>query len=243
VTAEESTARGPGLRLMSYNIHSSRDDRRALAGVVRAERPDVVAVQEAPRRLRWRARNARLARDWDLLFAGGGLWALGNAVFTNHRVRTHDSWCVQFPLTPGRHLRGAVFVRCSIGRTRFVVVGTHLSLDAAERAAQARRLKNLLSEVDDPVLLAGDLNEGPGGAAWRTLATGLTDAARAFGHADAPTFSCTNPRTRIDAILVDPGCRLRAYRVVDSPLTRAASDHFPLVADVELPVRVESRAD
>jgi len=40
------------IRVMSYNIHSSKDDLRALASVVRTEAPDLVLVQEAPRRFR-----------------------------------------------------------------------------------------------------------------------------------------------------------------------------------------------
>ena len=35
------------IRVMSYNIHSSKDDLTALAAVVRGEAPDVVLVQEA----------------------------------------------------------------------------------------------------------------------------------------------------------------------------------------------------
>jgi endonuclease/exonuclease/phosphatase family metal-dependent hydrolase len=223
------------IRVMSYNIHTSRDDLRALASVVRAEAPDLVLAQEAPRRFRWRARNAKLARDWGMLYGGGGLWALGNTAFTNFRIGVNDTWCVQFPLTPGRHMRGAVFARCTVGRTRFVVVGTHLSLDAAERAAQARLLKNRLNELDEPFVLCGDLNEGPGEEAWTLLADGLTDAAEARGCGEFYTFSCVPPRRRIDSIFVDPRCEVLDYRVVDSPLARLASDHFPIVADLILP--------
>jgi endonuclease/exonuclease/phosphatase family metal-dependent hydrolase len=223
------------IRVMSYNIHSSRDDLRALAAVVRAEAPDLVLAQEAPRMFRWRAKNARLARDWGLLFAGGGSWALGNAAFTNLRVAVRESWCTQFPLTPGRHMRGAVFVRCTVGRTRFVAVGTHLSLDATERAAQAGLLKEKLAELDEPYLLCGDFNEESGGSGWRTLADGLTDAAEARECGELYTYSCAAPRRRIDGIFVDPRCEVLDYRVVDTPQAVRASDHFPLVADIALP--------
>jgi endonuclease/exonuclease/phosphatase family metal-dependent hydrolase len=223
------------IRVMSYNIHSSRDDRRALAAVVRAEAPDLVLVQEAPRRFRWRPRNARIARDWGMLYAGGGLWSLGNSAFTNLRIGVHDTWCVQFPLTPGRHMRGAVFARCSVGRTRFVAVGTHLSLDATERAAQAQLLKAQFAELTEPYVLCGDLNEESGGSGWRTLVDGLTDAAEARECGDLFTFSCADPRRRIDGIFLHPAWDVLDYRVVDTPQARLASDHFPLVADVALP--------
>ncbi|GAA0902166.1 endonuclease/exonuclease/phosphatase family protein [Virgisporangium aurantiacum] len=223
------------IRVMSYNIHSSRDDLRALGAVVRAEEPDLLLVQEAPRRFRWRGKNASLARRWGMLQAGVGLWALGNSAFTTLRVGVRETWDVQFPLTPGRHMRGAVFVRCTVGRSRFIAVGTHLSLDATERVSQAQLLKEHLAGLDEPYVVAGDLNEEPGGGGWRTLADGLVDAADAKECGDIFTYSCASPRRRIDGVFVDPRIDVLDYRLIDSDLAKAASDHFPLVVDLALP--------
>jgi endonuclease/exonuclease/phosphatase family metal-dependent hydrolase len=164
--------------------------------------------------------------------AAGGLPALGNLVLTSLRVRVGDTWCLRFPLRPGRHLRGAVFARCSIGGARFAVAGSHLSTDPDERPGQATLLKKRLSEVDLPVVFGGDLNDGPGGVAWRTLSEGMTDAGTGTG---VPTFSCADPRYRIDALFVDPRIEVVRYQVVDTPEARRASDHFPIVTDLTLP--------
>ncbi|MET0712639.1 MAG: endonuclease/exonuclease/phosphatase family protein, partial [Jiangellaceae bacterium] len=43
------------LRVVTYNVRSLRDDRDALVRVIRGLSADVVCMQEAPRRLRWRA--------------------------------------------------------------------------------------------------------------------------------------------------------------------------------------------
>lgn len=223
------------IRVMSYNIHSSKDDLGALAAVVRGEAPDLVLVQEAPRRFRWRAKSARLARQWGMLHVGGGLWALGNSLFTNLRIGVRETWNVQFPLTPGKHMRGAVFARCTVGRSRFVAVGTHLSLDATERVVQAQLLKEHLAGLDEPYIVCGDLNEEPGGGGWRTLADGLTDAAEVRDRGHMFTFSCTSPRRRIDGIFLDPAIEVLDYRLIDTEQARRASDHFPLVADLALP--------
>jgi endonuclease/exonuclease/phosphatase family metal-dependent hydrolase len=223
------------LRVVSYNVHTLRDDPAALRAVVRALAPDVLILQEAPRRFRWRTRTASLAHDFGLVVAVGGLPALGNLVLTNLRVRVHQSWCLRYPLTPGRHLRGAAFARCSVGASRFAVVGSHLSTDPIERPGQAVLLKKAMSELDAPVICGADLNENSGGAAWRTVADGLVDSAVAAERADVHTFSCAAPRDRIDALFVDPSIQVRRYEVVDSPETRRASDHFPLVADLTLP--------
>jgi endonuclease/exonuclease/phosphatase family metal-dependent hydrolase len=231
------TTGGPRLRLLSYNVHGLRDDVGALADVVRAAEPDVVVLQEAPRRLRWRSRCAALARRFGLVVAGGGGPALGNLVLTSLRVRVPEHWCVRFPLTPGRHLRGAVFVRCEVGGARFVVAGSHLATDAGERPGQAAALREALAGAGGaPVLLGLDVNETADGSAWRTLTgAGLVDVAVATGQADVATFPVSSPRRRIDAVLVDPRCEIVSYRVFDPPPARRASDHLPVLVDVALP--------
>jgi endonuclease/exonuclease/phosphatase family metal-dependent hydrolase len=224
------------LRLLSYTGHGLRDDVAALAAVVRAAEPDVVVVQEAPRRFGWRTKSAALADRLGLVVAGGGLPALGNLVLTDLRVRVHGQRCVRFPLTPGRHLRGAVVVHCSVGGTRFAVAGSHLATDDRERPAQAGILRKVLADVDEPLLVGLDVNETPDGAAWRTLTDArLVDAAVVARRADIPTFPVAAPTRRIDAILVDPRCEIVDYRVFDPPPAHLASDHFPLLVDVVLP--------
>ena len=224
----------PDLRVVSYNVHSLRDDPAALITVIRELEPDVLVVQEAPRRFRWRTRCAQLAHDVGMVYAVGGLPSLGNLILTNFRVRVHDTWTLQYPLTPGRHMRGAAFARCSVDRVPFVVAGTHLSIDPTERPAQAAGMKQAMSRVDDPLILAGDLNENSGGAAWRTLADGLVDVAAQAGGAERFTYSCEAPADRIDAVFVDQRIDVRGYDVVDTPVARRASDHFPVVAELTL---------
>jgi endonuclease/exonuclease/phosphatase family metal-dependent hydrolase len=217
------------LRVLTYNVHSQRDDRAALAAVVKDIAPDVLIVQEGPRRFRWRGKTAALAHSFDMLVAAGGLPSLGNLVLTSLRVRVHDAWSIRLPHTPGRHMRGAAFAECSVGPVRFVVAGSHLSTDEAERLGQATALRAELSKVELPVVLGVDLNESSSGAAWRVLAEGMADAALSAGGAERPTFSCAKPRDRIDALFVDPRVAVLGYDVVDTPEALRASDHFPVV--------------
>ncbi|MFC0030521.1 endonuclease/exonuclease/phosphatase family protein [Micromonospora chaiyaphumensis] len=228
-------AAGVPLRVVSYNIHSQRDDTAALAEVVRAAEPDVVIVQEGPRRFRWRQKCASLADSFGLVVAAGGLPSLGNLLLTSLRVRVTATRCQRYPLTPGRHLRGAAYAECLVGGTRFLLAGSHLSTDPVERPAQAAAFKRELAAATLPVVAGADLNEGPDGSAWRTVAEGLTDAAVAMDRADRLTYSCANPRRRIDALFVDPRISVVDYDVVDTPRTRQASDHFPVLVDLLLP--------
>jgi endonuclease/exonuclease/phosphatase family metal-dependent hydrolase len=217
------------LRVVSYNVHTLRDDRAALVAVVRELAPDVLLLQEAPQRFRWRHRCAALAREFGMVVAAGGQPGRGNLILTTLRVRVTDTWCRWYPLTPGRHLRGAAFARCSVAGSGFVVAGSHLATDPVERPGQAKLLKEALAEVDEPVVVGADLNDEPDGAAWQTLADGLVDPG-----GSAVTYSCADPRRRIDAIFVDPRIEVRSYQVVDTPVARRASDHFPVVADLRL---------
>ncbi|HEU4348692.1 MAG TPA: endonuclease/exonuclease/phosphatase family protein [Actinoplanes sp.] len=219
----------PLLRVLSYNVHGLKDDRAALTGLIRDLAPDVAIVQEAPRRFRWRHKCAALADACGMVVAAGGLPSLGNLLMVNLRVRVHDTWCVRYPLTPGRHLRGAAFAACSVRGATFTVSGSHLATDPSERPAQAAQWKQELAGIEGPVIAAGDLNEGPGGGAWRTVTDGFVIPDCAL------TFPATLPRLRLDAVFATPDISVERYDVVDTDQARRASDHLPVVADVLLP--------
>jgi endonuclease/exonuclease/phosphatase family metal-dependent hydrolase len=79
------------------------------------------------------------------------------------------------------------------------------------------------------VVVAGDLNELPGGPTWLALeARGLDDAGAADGR---PTFSPRRPRRRLDVVLAGGRLVGRAHRL-DHELAARASDHFPVVVDL-----------
>ena len=222
---------GVPLRVVSYNIHGLRDDRRALTGLIRELAPDVLVVQEAPRRFRWREKCAALAGECGLVVAEGGLPSLGNLVLVSLRVNVHRTWCLRYPLTPGRHMRGAVFVEGSVlNSARFTVTGSHLATDPAERPAQAERWKSEMSGMSDKLIVAADFNEGPGGSAWRMIEDGLTG-----NTGNIHTYPATLPSRCIDAIFVSPDLDIESYEIIDSDKARRASDHLPVVTDLRLP--------
>lgn len=223
------------IRVVSYNIHAGRyldgprERSTALTEVVRDLAPDVLLLQEAPRRFGWRRRSASLAHESGLVFVEGGMPGLGNLILTNLRVRVEQSWCQRFPLTPGRHLRGAAFARCAVAGARFTVAASHLSTDPAERPGQAKLLHAALAEVDTPAVLGVDLNDTPGSSAWQALTESFADPGD-----PGPTYPSVDPRRRIDAVLVGKGMAVASYRVVDSPAARLASDHLPVLAELRL---------
>jgi endonuclease/exonuclease/phosphatase family metal-dependent hydrolase len=221
---------GVPLRVMSYNVHGLKDDRAALTALVREAAPDVLVVQEAPRRFRWRQKCAALADETGLVVAAGGLPSLGNLILVSLRVRVHETWCLRYPLTPGRHLRGAAFARGAVLGAEFTVSGSHLATDPAERPNQAALWKQALVGVEGPLIAAADLNEGPGGGAWRTVEDNLVTTA-----AGQPTFPSSLPARLIDGVFVSPDIAIEKYEAVESDRTRRASDHLPVLVDLLLP--------
>lgn len=220
-------------RILSYNVRSLRDDKAAVAHVVRACDPDVVCVQEAPRFLRWRAKCAALARESGLLYVTGGRTAAGVALLASLRVdvlSTHEGLLTKRPRREQRGLAAAVVRKSG---TRLLVVSMHMSLDADERRVHAGEVLSLLGQLgEEHVVLAGDLNELPGQPAWQAYAEGgLRDADPSSG----PTYPSGVPHKRIDGVLVSDGVEVVSQRVVDEPGVERATDHRPVLAVVRVP--------
>ena len=104
-------------------------------------------------------------------------------------------------------MRGAAFARGSVRGASFTVSGSHLATDPAERPAQAAIWKTALAGIEGPVIAAADLNEGPGGGAWRTVGDGLVSAG-----SGRPTFPATLPARLIDGLFVTPDISIEQIR-------------------------------
>jgi len=116
------------LRLLCYNVRSMRDDRAALARVIRSAEPDVVCIQEAPRLLRWRSTCAALARTSGLVVVSGGRPAGANLIMSTLGVDVVKTVDVTFSKDPGLHQRGTAIAVLRLRGSTFAVAGTHLDL-------------------------------------------------------------------------------------------------------------------
>ncbi|MEU7021009.1 endonuclease/exonuclease/phosphatase family protein [Streptomyces sp. NPDC046203] len=227
------------VRILSYNVRSMRDDEDALARVIRACAPDLVFVQEAPRFFRWRTHAARLAAKSELVVLTGGATAAGPLLLCSPRATVESAEDLLLPLTPGLHRRGLATAVVRFGGARLGLVSCHLSLDADERDTQAGLLLDRVAALGTPyAIVAGDLNERPGGRAWTRLTKELRDGHEAAPWGTGATFPVTAPDRRIDAVLATPGIEFLACGVppdLDPADLCAATDHLPLVAVVRVP--------
>jgi endonuclease/exonuclease/phosphatase family metal-dependent hydrolase len=222
------------LRVMTYNVRSLRDDVETLAAVVQQHDPDVLLVQEAPRFLRWRSKRAALARRCGLVVATadrpGGL-----CIMTHLRVDLMSTTFALLPKTPRHHQRAVVTATVSISGAQWRVASVHLSTDAAERARHLPALWSALAPSADaaagpPLVVGGDINEGPDGAVFGELAGRLQDCFAAAGAGNGLTSPAGSPTRRIDAIFADSSVEVSSGEAVDTAGVAAASDHRPVLA-------------
>ena len=225
------------VRVMSYNIRSLRDDAAAVVRVIRAADPDVVCVQEAPRFLLWRRKCAWLARETELTIASGGRVAAANLLLTKSHVTVEASRSVLFSKDRGLHQRGVALAVLRIGSAGFVLAGTHLDGYPEPRLRHVRELFQSINDVTPaatPIVFAGDFNDDPGSAVWQALSARGTDAHAAAGIGDGFTLNVIHPTRRIDAIFAGPGITVRSARAIDTDDVGAASDHRPILANLNI---------
>lgn len=153
----------------------------------------------------------------------------GNALLSRlpvEQVFRHDL------TVPDREPRGAIDARISAKNMTVRLVATHFGLSIWERRVQAQRILELMEPQSEPVeILLGDLNE------WFLWGRPLRWLHQVFTETPSPaTFPARLPLLALDRLWVRPNSALRQLHPICTPIARAASDHLPLRAELELPI-------
>lgn len=221
------------IRVASFNTRDFLDDRRAAARVVRAIDPDVLCLQEVPRRLGATRRVRRFAAECGLCWSGGHRGSGGTAIFHSDRVSVGQFWHRRLSVAVLKRTRGYAMARIDVpDADPMLVTSVHLSLHAGERHAHTRQVLGALAEHGADVartVVAGDLNELDTGSAWRLLTSRLT-----LVSPIEPTFPAKRPRALLDVIFASPDLTVLPHRSVelDRADLLAASDHLPVWVDL-----------
>jgi len=239
------------LRLMTYNVHGcagmdGRVSPRRVARVIAAQATDLVALQELDlgrRRSRAEDQAAMIARHLGMhvVFCPTvtrGTEHYGHALLSRWPIEiVKRAMLPHDPRGWWKEPRAALWARVLVNGTAVHVVTTHLGLGRFERVLQMRMLLSdeWLGRIPEtePILLCGDFNLTPGSPPYRLAAARLRDvqAARA-GHRPLSTFSSLRPFIRLDHIFLSKRFEVQHVFVPRNELTRVASDHLPLVADL-----------
>lgn len=238
--AQPGGTSAPTLRVLSYNVKSLQMDAAAVRDVIRESDPDVVAIQEPCRYLtggRRRMRALAAATGTVCVVPGGspfGAYTTALLVARRHEgsvVRRRGRplswrWWRRRDLRAWPTRRGSALV--DLGDV--VVVSVHLGLDARERLEHCAEVSRLVERAGSHrCVVAGDLNEEPGGPSWQALGSLLRDAAP---EAPGLTFAAPRPVRRIDGVLVGDGFEVLSSTVLRTPAALRGSDHLPVLVEL-----------
>ena len=242
---------GKPLRIMTYNVHScigmdGKVSPERIARVIARYTPDIVALQELDvGRLKTNSVDQVhcIARYLEMEFHFHAALQLeeehyGDAILTHLPMRLRKSALLPgLADKPQLEPRGALWVAIEAGDTEIQLINTHLGLNKRERRAQVSSLlgSDWLGhpECRSPVILCGDFNATPRSGEWRKLHRQLPDAQVALaGHRPKNTFFSRMPSARIDHVFVDDALELVGIETPGTALVRLASDHLPLIVDL-----------
>ncbi|MDJ0522878.1 MAG: endonuclease/exonuclease/phosphatase family protein [Planctomycetota bacterium] len=240
------------LRIATWNIHKGiGTDRRyrldRIIAVLHDLDADVVCLQEVDRgvpRSSYEDQSQRLAHELGYPYSALGLNVrVKNGMYGNLTLSRHplgDVHNVDLTIPPKKRRSGLV-TRIKTGPAEgWLLANVHLGLMHLERRIQVRRLLAHLFEgsaPQQPLVIAGDWNE------WTTrLVHGVM---KEFGFHLArtdhrPTGERTWPSRRpivaLDKILYRDPIRCHHVACVLDEVTRVASDHLPLMVELETPI-------
>jgi len=244
------------VRLMTWNVHKGIGgvDRRyapwRIAAVIRHHDPDIAILQEVADGIP-RSHSDRQTELWGAVlgypyrvFAPDvrlrvGQW--GNAILSRYPIIRTSHVNLSFPLKKRRGaLCAELDIRLASGHRLLNIVNVHLGLSGVERTWQVKRLLSVhpmsLPGYHRRIILAGDTNDWSGRLTRPRGALRQAGFAVAHGtHRGSPkTFPPWLPVAKLDRFYFSgPVVCRSAYRSGFS-LARRASDHLPLVVDIDL---------
>jgi endonuclease/exonuclease/phosphatase family metal-dependent hydrolase len=233
------------LRVMTYNIHvgigmDKKLDLERIAGVINAQHPHLVGLQEVDRGVQRTQRIdeiAEIARmtgmnydfAFNLRYQGG---QYGVAILSRFPITSFDHRLYQNTREAER--RGFIRGEVRVGGRLVNFVTTHLDYQYEDgRLFETQQLLAALKDVKGPLIVVGDFNDIPSGRAYQLMRYQFDDAWTESRNTDEGfSYPADKPSKRIDYIFLRSTDRLRTKRawIVET----LASDHVPVVADLEV---------
>jgi endonuclease/exonuclease/phosphatase family metal-dependent hydrolase len=239
--------------VLTWNLHgSSGVDVTAVAEVIRAAHPDLVALQEVQRRqvTQLAAAFSMPSKRWAFKHWPFTARPEGLAVLSPHRIVGADRFRLRRGWFWSWKRRVGIDVTIDAGGRMVRVLDVHLTShdDEAQRVREASTLVRRARKRQPAPIIVGDLNDGPDRSAPAELvAAGWVDGWAAVHAPDE--LGATNwtagdrmgraPTQRLDYVFAPPGSAVLACTIpiAGDDLDRAGrlSDHLPVAATVHVP--------
>lgn len=239
-----------GVRVMTYNVHScigvdGKHSLERIATVIEEAAVDVVCLQELDLQ-RPRTGGVEQARMLAEMLSMDAQFhptirrdpeQYGDAILSLRPMRLVRAR--PFPDVPRplpREPRGAIWVEIAADGATWQLMNTHFGLGRNERRLQAAELAEnwmLPASHKPPVVVCGDFNSRPSSLVHQILARKAMDVFRVKGLPHPATFSTRLAFVCLDYVFVSPDVIVRDSHAVVTPATKLASDHFPVVVDLE----------
>lgn len=223
------------LRVVVYNVRGFRDEWRPAAAFLAELQPDVVLVNECG----YGPSLRRFAGTLGTKPVSGPLSFLRrtprNAVLVRPPWRVVAHRLHRFERSSRFHPRGVLIAHIGRSGFRLWALTLHLGLSPAERAGHARELTDLVRSLQGPVVMGGDLNEGPEGRAASWIGERFFDAWVGAGRGGGETFPGADPSARVDYLFTTEELRAVRAEVLGGPEIAGGSDHRPVVVELTVP--------
>ena len=227
-----STVSAQKVRVMTYNVRNGHGvdgvkDIKRCAEVINDARPHVIAVQELDSMSR---RNNKYVLGELAQLTGyhdyyhrtipykGGAYGIGI-------LSRKEALSVDFhPLPCRKEPRGLLIVEFK----KYYLLCTHLSLNQEDRVTSVGIIRDIVSKLNKPVFIAGDMNARPNSKPMKAF----KEFTQVLNDENKFTIPSNKPRSCIDYILGANG----SFKVLKDYVYYGtiASDHLPLYVDVKI---------
>ncbi len=236
--------KGTPLKVMTYNTHHCSPpaktefdiDMEAIANVIKAESPDLVALQEldvnttrsgislnqAAELARLTGMNYYFAKALDYR---GGEYGVG--ILSRFPILESNKQLLPKKEGIAGEQRAIAWVTVEIeDGKKIIFASTHFDV-AEHRLVQAQKVQEIFKDATYPVVLGGDFNDSPGTEPINYLDQYFTRSCPKICPFTAPADV---PKKAIDLIFYTPKADFEVKKSYTVP-ERSASDHLPLVVD------------
>lgn len=241
------------LKIMTYNVHGCR----GMDNQVRPERiaetiaqfsPDIICLQEVNCGLSGSSVGGQLSAIKEALSDRVGFSDTHVAAAAPYNVGVISRYPIRLiklkklPTLPGKpHLeqRGALWCEINVMGKHIQIITTHLSLSEKERNIQVQKLLGpkwlLHPQCRQKTIFCGDLNQSSASFNHVRLTSRLVSVQDAVKNpVNLNTWPSRYPFNTLDYMFVSQDVGVKAVFVPKNHLTTVASDHLPLLVELDM---------